>query len=198
MLEKSKPLYNVEMITVFQRRNNVSLSILNQRQNLKLKQRWFWVDHKNIFALSYVLLKFRWANNWSHFNAHFGFNVVFFDVFLKEKKLWSLCPLLMFFRYFNNESRLAVFFRCNLISMYFFKVISFHFEISYVIIRCLGTITLVNICYDLICSQSQWFSANILWKFAGNSQSSHPFSVSCRFLKASMRFFPFNNFKSRL
>ena len=39
MLEKSKSLYNVEMITLFQRRNNVSLSLLNQRQNLKLKQR---------------------------------------------------------------------------------------------------------------------------------------------------------------
>ena len=50
MLEKSKSLYNVEMITLFQRRNNVSLSLLNQRQNLKLKQRRFWVDHKNIFV----------------------------------------------------------------------------------------------------------------------------------------------------
>ena len=50
MLGKSKPLYNVEMITVIQRRSNVSLSMLNQRQTLKLKQRWFWVDHKNIFV----------------------------------------------------------------------------------------------------------------------------------------------------
>ena len=32
MLEKLKSLYNVEMITVFQRRNNVSLSTLNQRE----------------------------------------------------------------------------------------------------------------------------------------------------------------------
>ena len=32
MLEKLKSLYNVEMITVFQRRNNVSLSRLNQRE----------------------------------------------------------------------------------------------------------------------------------------------------------------------
>ena len=116
---------------------------------------------------------------------------IFWCVF-KEKKLWSLCPLLISFRrYFKNESCLAVFFRCNLISMYFLKVISFHFEISYVIIHCLRTVTLVNICYDLICAQSQWFSANILWKFAGNGQRSHPFSVSCKFLKASMRAFPF-------
>ena len=39
MQEKSKSLYNVEMITAFQRRNNVSLSLLNQRRNLKSKQR---------------------------------------------------------------------------------------------------------------------------------------------------------------
>ena len=39
MLEKSKSLYKVEMITVFQRRNNLSLSLLNQDRNLKLKQR---------------------------------------------------------------------------------------------------------------------------------------------------------------
>ena len=53
MLEKSKSLYKVEMITVFQRRNNLSLSLLNQGRNLKLKQRWFWVDHKNIFVLMF-------------------------------------------------------------------------------------------------------------------------------------------------
>ena len=51
MLEKSKSLYNVEMITVFQRRNNVSSSSLNQPRNLKLKQPWFWVDKKNIFVV---------------------------------------------------------------------------------------------------------------------------------------------------
>ena len=53
MLEKSNSLYNVEMVTVFQRRNKVSLSMLNQRRNLKLEQRWFWVDHKNIFVLMF-------------------------------------------------------------------------------------------------------------------------------------------------
>ena len=39
ILEKSKFFYNVEMINVFQRRNNFSLATLNQRRNLKLKQR---------------------------------------------------------------------------------------------------------------------------------------------------------------
>ena len=38
MVEKLKSLYNGEKITVFQRRNNVNLSKLNQRQNLTLKQ----------------------------------------------------------------------------------------------------------------------------------------------------------------
>ena len=39
------------MITIFQLRNNVSLPTFNQRQNLTLKQRWFWVDDENIFVL---------------------------------------------------------------------------------------------------------------------------------------------------
>ena len=39
MLEKLKSLYiNVEEVTLFQRRNNVSLSMLNQRRNLTFKQ----------------------------------------------------------------------------------------------------------------------------------------------------------------
>ena len=37
MLEKSNSLYYVEMITVFQRRMKVSLSMLNQSRNLKLE-----------------------------------------------------------------------------------------------------------------------------------------------------------------
>ena len=74
MLEKSKSLYNIEMITVFQRRNNFNLSMLNQRRILKLKQHWFLVEHKNIFVL--VLFKSRWTNSRRHFNAHFGFNVL--------------------------------------------------------------------------------------------------------------------------
>ena len=73
---------------------------------------------------------------------------------------------------------MAVFFRCNLISMYFFKVISFYLEISYMIIQCLRTVTLVDICSDLICLQTQWFSTDVLWKFSGNGQR-RPFSVSC-------------------
>ena len=55
MLEKGKNLHiNVEKITVFQRRNNVSLSTLNQRRDLTLKQRWFWVDTKNVLFLCYT------------------------------------------------------------------------------------------------------------------------------------------------
>ena len=46
----------VEKITVFQRRNNVSLSTLNQRRNLTLKQRWFWVDSKKAILLLYYVL----------------------------------------------------------------------------------------------------------------------------------------------
>ena len=105
--------------------------------------------------------------------------------FFKSRR--RFCPLLISFQCFINESRLAVSFRCNLISMYFFKVISFHFEISYVIMKYLHW----SISAMIICPQSQWFSDNILWKFAGNGHRSHPLSVSYRFLKASMRVFSF-------
>ena len=54
-------------------------------------------------------------------------------------------------------------------------------------LQCLRTVTL----NDLICLQSQWFSADILWKFPLNGQMRCPFSVSCRFMKASMRVLPF-------
>ena len=157
MLQKSKSLYNVEMITVFQRRNNVSLSTLNQRRSLTLKQRWFWVDHKNVIVLMFC----------SNFDGriieailmHILDSTCFFWCVFKRKN--TLCPVLISFQYSKTESRLAVSFRCTLISMYFFKVISFHFEISFEIIQSLRTVTLVNICYDLICLQSQWFSVNI-------------------------------------
>ena len=116
----------------------------------------------------------------------------FFDVSLKDKKsLWFQRPLLISFQYFENASRLAVSFRCNLILMYFFKVISSHLEISYVIIQCLRIVTLIYICSDLICLQSQWFSAHILSKFPGNGQRRRPFLVSCRFMKTSMKTFSF-------
>ena len=55
MLEKSKLHINIEEITVFQSRNNVSLSMLNQRRNLMLKQRWFWVNSKTQFC-SYITM----------------------------------------------------------------------------------------------------------------------------------------------
>ena len=41
-------------MTVFQRRNNVSLSTLSQRRNLTLKQRWFWVDSKKLLSLTII------------------------------------------------------------------------------------------------------------------------------------------------
>ena len=58
MLEKLKSLYNVEKITVFPRRNKVSLSTLNQRQNLTLKQRWFWVGTKKVLFLRHIDMLF--------------------------------------------------------------------------------------------------------------------------------------------
>ena len=43
---------NVQKITVFQRRNNISSSTLYQRRNLTLKQSWFWVDTKKLLSLT--------------------------------------------------------------------------------------------------------------------------------------------------
>ena len=37
--------------TVFERRNNVNLSKLNQRRNLTLKQHWFWIVSKKLLSL---------------------------------------------------------------------------------------------------------------------------------------------------
>ena len=45
---------NIKKMTVFQCRNNVSLSTLNQRRSLMLKQRWFWVDSKNLLSLTII------------------------------------------------------------------------------------------------------------------------------------------------
>ena len=41
-------------MTVFQRRNNVSLSTLNERRKLTVKQRWFWVDSKKPLSLMII------------------------------------------------------------------------------------------------------------------------------------------------
>ena len=41
-------------MAVFQRRNHVSLSTLNQRRNLTLKKRWFWVDSKKLLSLMII------------------------------------------------------------------------------------------------------------------------------------------------
>ena len=58
MLEKLKLYINVEKITVFQRRSNVSLSTLNQRRNLTLKQCWFWVYNKKVLFLRHIDMLF--------------------------------------------------------------------------------------------------------------------------------------------
>ena len=115
----------------------------------------------------------------------------FWCVFKRQKIVVVLVSLLISFQYFKNQRCLAVSFRCSLISMYFFKVISSHLEISYVIMQCLRTVTVVDICSNLICLQSQWFSADVLWRFSGNGQRRGLFSVSCRFIKTSMKVFLF-------
>ena len=41
-------------MTVFQRRNDISLSTLNQHRNLTLKERSFWVDSKKLLSLTII------------------------------------------------------------------------------------------------------------------------------------------------
>ena len=102
-----------------------------------------------------------------------------FFFFERQNIVVLLYHLLISFRYFIYESRFAVSFQCNLISLYFFNETLFHLEIFYVIRQCLRTVTTVDICSDLVCLQSQWFSTDVLWKFSGNGQRRRPFSVSC-------------------
>ena len=45
-------------MTVFWRRNNISLSMLNQRRNLTLKQCWLWIDTKKVSLLCYHAQEF--------------------------------------------------------------------------------------------------------------------------------------------
>ena len=54
MMPQKKYIYiNVEKKILFQRRNNISSSTLNQRRDLTLKQRWFGVDSKKTFCSHY-------------------------------------------------------------------------------------------------------------------------------------------------
>ena len=76
-------------MTVFQRRNNVSLSTLNQRRNLTLKQRWFWVDSKKLLS-STVLQCLRTAtlnDICSDLICHQ--TVVFSPYLMKVSRKWS-------------------------------------------------------------------------------------------------------------
>ena len=64
---------NIEKITVFERRNNVSLSTLNQRRSFTLKQRWFLVDSKkqfcsHIHAWKTKIFKLK-LRRWPYFNV---------------------------------------------------------------------------------------------------------------------------------
>ena len=65
---------DVEKITVFQHWNNIILSTLNQRRNLTLKERWFWVDMKKFLLLLYYdvqgIIIFIFASKW-----YLSFNV---------------------------------------------------------------------------------------------------------------------------
>ena len=76
-------------MTVFQRRNNVSLSTLNQRRNLTLKQRWFWVDSKKLLS-STVLQCLRTATLNDICSDLICYQtVVFSPYFMKVSRKWS-------------------------------------------------------------------------------------------------------------
>ena len=65
----------------------------------------------------------------------------YFNVILKGKKLWSFWNLfLTSFWYIENLSCLNVPFGLNIVLMYFFKAISFHFKIYWVIYTVIYTV----------------------------------------------------------
>ena len=61
--------------------------------------------------------------------------------------------------------------------MYFFQSDLIYLEISYVIIQYLGTVTLVDICSDLIYLQSQWFSTMFYESFQEMIRRSVHFAI---------------------
>ena len=80
---------NIKKMIVFQHRNNVSLSTLNQRQNLMLKQRWFWVDSKKLLSLTIIqCLRTVTLNYVCSCLICFGI-VVFSWYFVKVSRKWS-------------------------------------------------------------------------------------------------------------
>ena len=76
-------------MTVFQRRNNVSLSTLNQRRSLTLKQPWFWVDSKKLLSLTIMqcLRTVTLSDICSHLICLW--TVVFSWYFIKVSRIWS-------------------------------------------------------------------------------------------------------------
>ena len=76
-------------MTVFQRRNNVSLSTLNQHRNLTLKQRWFWVDSQKLLSLT-ILQCFRTATQDDICSDLICLQTVVFSwYFMKVSRKWS-------------------------------------------------------------------------------------------------------------
>ena len=76
-------------MAVFQHRNSVSLSKLNQRWNLRLKQRWFWVDSKKPLSLTIIqcLRTVTLSNICSHLICLQ--TVIFSWYFTKVSRKWS-------------------------------------------------------------------------------------------------------------
>ena len=76
-------------MTIFQRRNNVSLSTLNQRRSLTLKQRWFWVDSKKL--LSSMIMNFLTTVTLNDISSDLNCfqTVVFSWYFMKVSRKWS-------------------------------------------------------------------------------------------------------------
>ena len=167
---KLKSSIKIEKITILEHRNNVSLSTLNQRPNLTLKQRWFWADPKKaILSIYHDFWKIK--------------------IFISILKRWP---------YFNVETT-SVYQRWINVGIWRWNNVDFGVDskklLSFTIIQCLRTVTLNDICSDLIYLQTvvfSWYfiSADIL-KFPGNDQRRRPFSVSCRFMKTFMRVFSF-------
>ena len=132
------------MITVSERRNKVSLSTLNQGRNLTLKQRWFWADSKK--AILFIN-----HDVWKITNLYI--NIKNMTVFQRRNNV-SLSTL-------NERRKLTV-------KQRWFWVDSKK-RLSLMIMQCLKTVTLSNICSDLICLQAvvfSWYFMKVSWEWS--------------------------------
>ena len=119
-------------MTVFERRNNVSLSALNQRRSFTLKQHSFWAGSKKVILFIY----------------HDAWKI---KIFISTLKRWPYFNVETTSVYQLNQSR-------NLMLKQRWFWVNSKKILSLTILQSLRTAILNDICSDLICLQTVLFS----------------------------------------